>query len=121
LENIIGIDLGATQMRAARIEENEIVFLSTEKTPTNDSYDQVLNKLIELITSVFSIKTVAIGIGVPSVVDVEHGIIYDVINIPSWKEVPLKSILEGHFSVPVFINNDANCFALGEKHFGIGK
>jgi glucokinase len=97
LENIIGIDLGATQMRAARIEDNEIVFLSTEKTPTNDSYDQVLNKLIELITSVFSIKTVAIGIGVPSVVDVEHGIIYDVINIPSWKEVPLKSILEAIF------------------------
>ena len=108
-------------MRAARIEDNEIVFLSTEKTPTNDSYDQVLNKLIELITSVFSKKTTAIGIGVPSVVDVEHGIIYDVINIPSWKEVPLKSILESHFKVPVFINNDANCFALGEKHFGIGK
>ena len=108
-------------MRSARIEENEIVFLSTEKTPTNEGYDQVLNKLIELISSVFNSKTNAIGIGVPSVVDVERGIIYDVINIPSWKEVPLKSILEDHFSVPVFINNDANCFALGEKHFGLGK
>lgn len=90
MENIIGIDLGATQMRAARIEEDEIVFLSTEKTPTNEGYDQVLNKLVELIRSVFNVKTIAIGIGVPSVVDLENGIIYDVINIPSWKRGSFK-------------------------------
>ena len=58
MENIIGIDLGATQMRAARIEEDEIVFLSTEKTPTNEGYDQVLNKLVELIRSVFNVKEI---------------------------------------------------------------
>jgi glucokinase len=53
-------------------------------------------------------------------VDLETGIVYDVQNIPSWQEVPLKSILEERYAVPVLVNNDANCFALGEKHFGQG-
>ena len=30
----------------------------------------------------------------------------------------MKRIIEKKFKVPVSINNDANCFALGEKHFG---
>jgi glucokinase len=63
----------------------------------------------------------AIGIGVPSVVDIDKGIVYDVQNIPSWKEVALKEIMEKRYGHPVFINNDANCFALGEKYFGKGK
>ncbi len=57
-------------------------------------------------------------IGVPIVVDCEHGIVYVVQNIPSWKEVHLKEQLESEFHLPVHVNNDANCFALGECHFG---
>jgi len=32
----------------------------------------------------------AIGIGVPAVVDPIHVIVYDVQNIPAWKEIHLK-------------------------------
>jgi glucokinase len=63
----------------------------------------------------------AIGIGVPSVVDTEAGVVYDVQNIPSWKEVPLRKWMEQRYGVPVIVNNDANCFALGEHYFGQGK
>jgi glucokinase len=62
-----------------------------------------------------------IGIGVPSVVDVAAGIVYDVQYIPSWVEVPLKQLLEVRYGKPVFVNNDANCFALGELYFGKGR
>ncbi len=62
-----------------------------------------------------------IGIGVPSVVDVKQGIVYNVTNIPAWQEVPLKAILEEAFHIPVFVNNDANCFAIGEQKYGEGK
>jgi glucokinase len=55
------------------------------------------------------------------VVDVEHGIVYDVQNIPAWTEVPLKDWLEARYGCPVAINNDANCFALGEHRFGAGQ
>jgi glucokinase len=55
------------------------------------------------------------------VVDIENGIVFDVINIPSWKRVELKKILEDKFKIPVCINNDVNCFALGEHRYGQAK
>jgi len=51
----------------------------------------------------------------------ERGVVYSVANIPSWRKVPLKKILERRFHVPVFVNNDAKCFALGEFHYGAGR
>src|SRR5262249_7677354 len=81
----------------------------------------VLQEIIGGIQAVFDTEVAAIGIGVPSVVDVEKGIVYAVQNIPSWKEVHLKERIEKQFHVPVHVNNDANCFALGECHFGKGR
>jgi glucokinase len=77
--------------------------------------------LIDAISTLFDDTVSGIGIGVPSVVDVDRGIVYTVQNIPSWKEVHLKDALERRFHVPVHVNNDANAFALGEFHFGKGK
>ncbi len=57
----------------------------------------------------------------PGPVDVERGIAYEAVNIPTWKKVKLKKILEAEFKIPTYINNDARCFALGEKYFGKGK
>jgi len=74
-----------------------------------------------LIERVFTEDVAGIGVGVPSVVDVDKGIVYDVQNIPSWKEVPVRQVLEERFGRPVYVNNDANCFAAGEKYFGKGK
>jgi glucokinase len=62
-----------------------------------------------------------IGIGVPSVVDTERGIVYNVTNIPSWEKVALKDILEDEFNLPTYVNNDINCFTLGEHLFGQAK
>ena len=42
-------------------------------------------------------------------------------NIPHWDVVPLREILEARFGVRVVIDNDANCFALGERVFGVGR
>jgi glucokinase len=118
---IVGVDLGGTSMRAGRVQENLIVQRSSRPVPSTDNDRVVVQELIGAIEKVFDPETAAIGIGVPSLVDVDRGIVYTVTNIPSWKEVHLKDILESHFHVPVHVNNDANCFALGECHFGKGK
>ena len=118
IENIIGVDLGGTNIRAGKVVEEKIIQLTKEPTPATSSQSEVLEKLIAVIDSCFDKNTKSIGIGVPSVVDVEKGIVYDVVNIPSWKIVPLKDILEDRYKVPVYVNNDANCFALGEKYYG---
>lgn len=117
----IGIDLGGTNMRAGLVKEGIIVDKEIVPCPSLATEEEVLLCLERLIHRVMCQEVEGIGVGVPSVVDADEGIVYNVTNIPSWKEVPLKRMLEKRFSVPVCINNDSNCFALGEKRFGEGR
>ncbi len=55
---------------------------------------------MDAIDELFDPSVMGIGCGVPSVVDVERGIVFDVENIPSWKEMHLKAALEERFGVP---------------------
>ena len=119
--NIIGVDLGGTNIRAGKIINEKIVHLSKLPTPAKGSIEDIVNQIFAVIDDCFDSSTTSIGVGVPSVVDVEKGIVYDVVNIPSWKVVPLKDLLEERYKLPVYINNDANCFAVGEKYFGKAK
>jgi len=110
--------MGGTNIRVGLVNDGKLGQVVSIPTPGNASRNVVLDQLIRLISKFVPDSFEAIGIGVPTVVDVENGIVYNATNIKDWKEVPLKSILEKEFSVPVFVNNDANCFAAGEKHFG---
>ena len=120
-ENIIGIDLGGTKLGAGKIIDNELVELNKVVLPKEPTKNEVIYLIEKEITRLKDKGTTGIGIGVPSVLDTKKGIIYDVQNIPSWKEVPLKDILEFDFGISVKINNDANCHAIGEKIFGVGR
>lgn len=114
----IGVDLGGTNIRVGLIEGDSVVVKNVAPCPSDRPAGEVLDSLGNLISGIFSPEVRGIGIGVPSAVDVDKGIVYDVCNIPSWKEVHLKDYLENRFGIPAFINNDANCFALGEARFG---
>lgn len=124
---ILGIDLGGTNIRIGQIEGagcsegGELIAKISEPSPSQMTLEESLEYLKIHIRKMMTPAVESIGIGVPSVVDVTTGVVYNVTNIPSWKEVPLKAVLEKEFCVPVYINNDANCFALGEKEFGLGK
>jgi glucokinase len=120
-EKIIGIDLGATNIRGAVVFENNLSEIITQRVNSKGSEEEVLKDVFAVTDALINDDVAAIGIGVPSVVDVEEGIVYDVQYIPSWKEVHLKKHLEDRYHIPVFVNNDANCFALGEYYFGKGK
>ncbi|RKR09805.1 glucokinase [Flavobacterium sp. 90] len=117
---IIGVDMGGTKIHTSLILGKEIIFECILDTPAKESEKVVLDRLIKAIEQVYQPGCEGIGIGVPSVVDWKEGIVYDVVAIPSWKEVHVKKILEDHFKIPVYVNNDSNCFALGENFFGKG-
>jgi glucokinase len=119
-EAIIGIDMGGTKVGIGRVEEGRIIRHVSAAVSAQGSEQQVVEEVVGAVEQVFDPAVAGIGVGVPSVVDVEKGIVYDVQNIPSWKEVPVKEILERRFGRPVYVNNDANCFAVGEKYFGKG-
>ncbi|PUZ23792.1 glucokinase [Chitinophaga costaii] len=120
-QTILGIDLGGTNVRAGLTGPGQELQLASTRIRANGPVEHVLEDIYSVTDQLFHPGISAIGIGVPSVVDVEEGIVYDVQNIPSWREVPLKAHMEARYKVPVLVNNDANCFVLGEKYFGKAK
>ncbi len=110
----LGIDVGGTNLVLGQVRDGQIVRrVSTPWFPHEAGLQQTLDILSEQIADMLTPDTEKIGIGVPSVVDVNRGIVYDTVNIPSWTEVPLKDYLEERFHLPVAVNNDANCYAMG--------
>lgn len=118
---LIGVDLGGTNVRSGLVHGEDLIKTSSTKISSRGTSDEVICEVIQCIESVFNKDARSIGIGVPGILDTKQGIVYDVQNIPCWKEVHLKAIIEQHFNVPVYLNNDANCFAAGEWHYGSGK
>ena len=118
----IGVDLGGTNVRAGIVGWDwDMRDYRREKFANQGSLDETLSQLKAFIRPLMGPEIKGIGIGVPSVVDIENGIVYNVTNIPSWERVPLRSILEKEFAVPVVVNNDVNCFVLGEHSHGVLK
>ena len=114
----IGVDLGGTNVRVGLVDEGRIVRLLAEPCKSDRSEDEVVDHILSLIGRVMTPEVDRIGIGVPSVVDAAQGIVYNVVGIPSWREVRLKERVEARFGVPVRVDNDCNCFATGVCRFG---
>lgn len=118
---IIGIDLGGTQLRAGWVQEDVLSSIRSEKINAKGSTDEILQQLFSFIDAMITPGVEGIGMGVPGLVDASTGLVYDVVNIPAWKEIPLQYKLQERYKLPVVVDNDANCFALGEFYFGKGK
>jgi glucokinase len=117
---ILGLDIGGTSIRAGVLVNGELMDIQSIPTPAEESKDVIIATIIDFISSYLAYDFQAIGIGIPGLIDTREGVVLNLANIPSFKEVQLKSVIEKRFLKPVFINNDANCFALGEYKFGEG-
>lgn len=117
----LSIDLGGTNIRIAQVENGKCLNKVSVACLAHQDAETVINQLSQLIKGQLNTQVTGIGIGVPSIVDGQKGIVYNVANISSWKEIHLKEILEKEFGIPVAINNDSNCFALGVHQFGEGR
>ncbi len=120
-ETLIGVDIGGTKISAGLVTDGLVREKNRFENPANQSIDAILGKVIEAIEDVFIPEVAGIGIGTPGLVDAESGIVMEVRNIPALKDFPLQAKLKAHFNRPVFLNNDANCYAVGEKYFGQGQ
>ena len=116
----LGVDLGGTSFKVGRVRHATIEERTQNPVGRTVSEKDLINILYKSIDSVITPEVKGIGVGVPGVVDPIDGIIYDIQNLPGWKKIYLKKLLEERYLIPVNINNDANCFALGENYFGKG-
>lgn len=116
--SFVTLDIGGTKVNFGRFRDG--IIESNQEMPfcAHESSVQIRQFLIDGISTMLASDTAAICIGVPCIVDVENGIVFDAVNIPSWQQYPLKDELSDHFNLPVYINNDVNCFVAGEANFG---
>lgn len=111
---LLGIDIGGTTINMGLVKGSEIVAKKTVPSFEKEwNKQQTLDYLCEEISLIITPEVEHIGIGVPTLVDPAKGIAYQAANIPSWDEVNIKDAVEKRFNVPVSVNNDSNCFALG--------
>ncbi len=118
MENIIGIDIGGTTIKASLVFDKKPVSKIEVETNANGSADSILDPLFDQINSTWKGSFEAAGVGVPGYIDTEAGIIKVINNIPAFSGLNLKEKIEQKLGVPVKIENDANCFILGEYFFG---
>jgi len=124
---VIGIDLGGTQIRVAILRGVQILSRAATLTGQNPTPDRVLERIYTILQQVLDTAGVTlaeiagIGVAAPGPLDNRTGTIYSPPNLPAWKSVALRDILQEKYQKPVFVENDANAAALGEYMFGAGQ
>ncbi|MBC8167532.1 MAG: ROK family protein [Bryobacteraceae bacterium] len=125
-EYSIGVDLGGTNLRAAAVSRSgEIIEKVSGRTELKEGRDAVIADIVDAIGSVkrqLGHGTLAgVGIGVPGFIQIEKGIIVGSNNLPEFDGYPVRDEIEKLLGTPIFLENDANAAALGEKWFGAGQ
>jgi len=118
---ILGLDIGGTGIKGGVLINGQLKDIRSIETPAAERQEYILETIAAFIESYLHHDLAGIGIGIPGLVDVEKGIILGLTNIPAFQHVELKKFLTERFSKPVFVNNDANCFALGVHKYGVGQ
>ncbi|MEN1989315.1 MULTISPECIES: ROK family transcriptional regulator [Paenibacillus] len=120
----VGLELSVSHLKGVLTDlEGNVVAESTAKLEAHDVpavFGQLKLAASELIQAAPASPhgVIGIGIGVPGMVD-EDGTVLFAPNL-GWEGVPLRSMLEEAFNVPVTIDNEANAGAHGELNFGAG-
>jgi glucokinase len=120
----VGIDFGGTSVKLGVCRAGELLHADAP-IPTAD-FQGPAALITEMAARVAKLKNVypeicAIGVGVPGLVDFEHGFVHVLTNVPGWKHVPLKAILSEKTGLPVVVENDANAMAYAEFRYGAGR
>jgi glucokinase len=113
----IGIDLGGTNLRVALVAEDGEI-LKKIKKPSNE---QVVSSIVESIGEIRHEGIQGIGLGTAGLVDRDKKRVFFSPNLRAIEGIDAVSELRRKFGVPVFLENDANAAALGEKISGAGK
>lgn len=116
----IGVDIGGTKILVVITDLDGCIEFREKFSTTGDT-----KKIIEIIklsinkAGLSENDVIAMGVGVPGITT-KDGIVVDAPAL-KWTNLHLKSNLQEHFRFPIFINNDVNCGALGERWLGSGK
>ena len=121
--NILAIDIGGTMIKYGLVSSDGEI-LSTDKieTEAEKGLENILNKIDNIFKRYKENNPVGIAVSGTGQI---NGMIGKVIGgnpiIPNWIGTNLVKILEEKYNLPIVLENDVNCVALGEKWIGAGK
>ena len=125
---IIGIDLGGSKILTAVVKsEGEVLSSNESTTRATEGQDIVIQSIVDSAYSAMkqascTISEIsAIGIGAPGISNPEAGILFTSPNLPGWRNVLLRDIIQNKLDKKAFLINDANAAALGELYFGVAR
>jgi glucokinase len=126
-EYSIGVDMGGTNLRIAAIStDGQLLEKITLGVKVALGRDYVIGEMCDAIHRLTGLyrnsgRFVGAGIGVPGIIDVEAGMMRMSANLPGWSDYPVRDEIERRLGARVFLDNDANVAALGEKWLGAGR
>ena len=122
---IAGIDIGGTKIAVA-LETLDGERVASRRLPTEveiGAYAVVehVARVIEEMLEENRAALVAVGVGCPSPLNIEKGLVMSPSNLRDWDNFPIVKLFAERFDVPVVLDNDANTAALGEYIYGAGR
>jgi len=116
----IGIEFNLNYMHCAMLNFNgETIFEHDLKNSVDICSDEIVNNICALIEmaigNINKEKVFGIGIGVPGYFDSVTGVALEYALIPTWKDIPLKKIVEDKFGLPCHIDNNVTVMAFAYK------
>jgi len=122
-----GVDVGGTNIKVGVVDDNgKTVAHSKFPTPAKCSdggFDRAAEMLDGLLEqNGFSREDVtAVGLGTPGPLDLKNGILTTPVNMPGWRDVPVREMLSKATGKPVTYANDAGAASFGEYWVGGGR
>lgn len=121
----IGLDVGGSFIKGAAVTPDGKL-LDKESRPTESSSPNtvVIGNILKTITELMEKQKkdpLAIGMGIPGAVQFDTGVVSRSPHFPNWINFNLRSELSKKLQIPFYVDNDANCAALGEFWMGSGK
>ena len=121
---IIGMEIGVDFILTILTDfKAQILWRHKEDTDQAKRQEVILGRAFDIVRQALTVgqathsPVLGIGVGVPGLVDVSSGTLLFAPNL-KWRDVPLREVFSQEFDVPVFVDNDANMAALGERYFG---
>jgi glucokinase len=119
---IMTLDAGGTNFRFCAVRASKPVSPTVALPSNGDNLDKCLANIVEgfaWVKQQCPEPPMAISFVFPAPADYPLGIIGDLVNLPGFRGgVALGPMLEERFSIPTFINNDADMFVYGEAIAG---
>src|SRR5688572_4049022 len=117
----IGIDIGGTNIKAARIDTFGAVAESARAATPANNLEEFIAAISGLVSKLQANASVAVGVGIPGLRNAKTRVVQTSPHIPCIRNVNLEEKLQQRLGVPVITENDANAGAYGEWRCGAGK